>query len=156
MKSSVEVAVLLVVAVGASVATWAAGGRPSGRPEVELAKAPLRPGEVRLEQLRQEGFDDILWVDAREREAWQRDGVVGSIHLSVQSPESLELQIERHLEALATASRVVVYCNDLHCALSHQLAEALRGMGLIPGRIEVLKGGMVALRQSDLPRRDST
>lgn len=150
MKSSVEVAVIALAAVAAAILTWAADGRPSGQPSEELARAPLRPGEVRLETLREQGLEEILWVDARKQADWKTDGLPGSIHLTILSDESLEAQVERHLGQLATATRVVVYCDDLHCSLSHDLATALRDLGLVPGEIVVLQGGMTALRQGGM------
>ncbi len=150
MKSSLEVAVIGLAAVAASLGTWMAGGRPSGLPEAELAETALRPGEVRLSTLREQGLEGILWVDARKESAWMEDGLEGSIHLTIQSDESLGAQVERHFEKLAVAKRVVVYCDDLHCSLSHDLAKALGDMELVPGEILVLQGGMTALRQAGM------
>lgn len=155
MKSSIEVAVIGVVAVAASLGTWMAGGSPSGMPEKELAAAPLRPGEVRLATLVEGGLDGILWVDARKESAWKSDGLEGSIHLTILSDEPLMAQVERHLDALADAGRVVVYCDDLHCSLSHDLAGGLREIGIVPGEILVLQGGMTALRQGGLVKGSS-
>lgn len=148
MKSSVEVVLIAVAAVGAGFATWAASGRPSGDPAVELRETPLREGEVRLETLREQGIEGILWIDARKRPAWEEDGLEGSIHLSMVADAPLGAQIEQHFEALSAATRVVIYCDDIHCSLSHDLAEKLRGeyAGLVPGEILVLQGGVTALR----------
>lgn len=150
MKSSLEVGLIGLVAVAAGLVTWMAEGRPSGIPADELAAAPLRPGEVRLETLREQGLDGILWVDARKESAWKTDGLAGSIHLTILSDRSLGEQVESHLEALAGATRVIVYCDDLHCSLSHDLADALRGQGFVPGEILVLHGGMTALRAAGM------
>lgn len=150
MKSSIEVAIIGVVAVAASFGTWMVGGRPSGMPEKELATTPLRPGEVQLATLVEQGLDGILWVDARKESAWKGDGIKGSIHLTILSDDPLMAQVERHMEALAGAERVVVYCDDLHCSLSHDLAKGLREVGIVGGEILVLQGGMTALRQGGL------
>lgn len=150
MKSPMEVAIISVVAVAAGLGTWMANGRPSGIPETELAETPLREGEVRLATLQKEGLQDVLWVDARKESAWKADGLEGSIHLTIQSDENLGAQVERHFEKLAMASRVVVYCDDLHCSLSHDLAKALAEMELVEGEILVLQGGMTALRQAGM------
>lgn len=150
MKSSIEVVIIGLVAVAASFGIWMAGGRPSGMPEQELASAPLRPGEVQLATLVEGGLDGILWVDARKESAWTSDGLKGSIHLTILSDDPLMAQVEEHLEELSDAGRVVVYCDDLHCSLSHDLANALREIGIVPGEILVLQGGMTALRQGGL------
>ncbi len=155
MKSSYEVAVIVVVAVAAGVGTWVANGRPPAYPAAEADATPLRPGEVRLEMLQEKGLDGILWVDARKASAWQSDGLPGSIHLTIQSDESLGAQVERNLERLAMAGRVVVYCDDLHCSLSHDLATALRALELVPGEILVLQGGMTKLREAGLLKDSS-
>lgn len=155
MKSSIEVALIGAAAVAAGVATWMADGQPSGSPAQALLEAPLRPGEVRLETLRAEGLDGILWVDARKEPAWREDGLAGSIHLTIQSDEPLDAQVERHFEVLAQARRVVVYCDDLHCSLSHDLAKALGAQGIVSGEIRVLQGGMTALRAAGMVKDSS-
>ena len=50
--------------------------------------------------------------------------------------------------ALFGARLMVIYCDDLNCALSHELAERLKHEfeGLVPEDIRVLQGGHVALR----------
>ncbi|BCX47305.1 hypothetical protein HAHE_12130 [Haloferula helveola] len=152
MKSSVEVALIAGFAILAGTGTWFASGRPSGEPVTELAQTPLKEGEVRLQTLLEEGTTGVLWVDARRKDAWQKDGLEGSIHVTTLSDEDLGMQIVRHENAFFGAAKVVIYCDDLHCSLSHDLAERMKAeySALVAGEILVLQGGMTALREAGM------
>lgn len=157
MKSSIEVAVLALVAVAGSIGAWVVQGRPSGKPEVELSKQPLRDGEVSLETLKADDFDGILWVDARKKADWQKDGVSGSINITHLSDEDLGMQVANHAGALLDAKKVIVYCDGYDCTLSHDLVKALTAdyRDFIEGEILVLHGGMVALRKAGMVKSSS-
>ncbi len=130
--------------------TWLVDGRPSGDPAIEAARTPLKPGEIRLEDLQE--LEGVVWVDARRAGEWRRDGLPGSIHLTTLSDTDLGTQLAENQEALFTADRLVIYCGDLNCGLSHDLAERLRTdyADLIGGEILVLHGGLVALREAGM------
>jgi rhodanese-related sulfurtransferase len=50
----------------------------------------------------------------------------------------------QNLEQLATASRVVIYCDSKLCDASNQVAERLREQGVVPGEILILHDGWQA------------
>lgn len=145
MTSSVQVAIFLgIAAVGAS-AHWLVQGRPVSA-ALAAEETPLQPGEVRLEDVP----DGVLWVDARP-EAARADGELpDAIRLDPASAESLDRQVERHLEALFGAVEIVIFCDDARCNLSHELAKRLREDygGLLGGEVRVLRGGAAALRRA--------
>lgn len=153
MKSSAQLGLITAVAMIGGLCHWLVDGRPSGVPEDEFRAIaargelpPLKEGEVRLESL--EGEEGVLWVDARAKDRWEHDGLAGSISVTSLSDEDLVTQLARYENELFGARLMVIYCDDLNCALSHELAERLRHEfeGLVPGDIRVLQGGHVALR----------
>ncbi|MDF1656456.1 MAG: rhodanese-like domain-containing protein [Verrucomicrobiales bacterium] len=82
--------------------------------------------------------DEILWVDAREREKFEVDHMQGAILLNLGEWGDLMFQ---HMDILQSAfSRpVVVYCDTETCGKSQEVAKRLRELiGLEP--VYVLKG----------------
>ncbi|GAA5482642.1 rhodanese-like domain-containing protein [Haloferula sargassicola] len=157
MRVTHEMTAIVAAAVLLSAGHWLADGRPSGIPAVELAKTPLKEGEIALATLQEEGLDGVVFIDARKPEEWRADGLEGSINVTTLSDQDLVQQLEPHLERLMTARRIVVYCGDIHCGLSHELAERLRDgfSDVLPGRPLVLQGGMTALREAGLVKETS-
>lgn len=154
MRVTHQMAILLGVAALASGGHWLAEGRPSGIPAVELESIPLKEGEIQLSTLQQEGLEGVLFIDARRNDEWQRDGLEGSINITSLSDEDLVGQLAPHFEALTTARRIVVYCGDIHCGLSHELADRLKAdfSDMLGGELSVLHGGMTALEVAGLVR----
>ncbi len=150
MRIAHEMTAIVAAAAIASGIHWMAEGRPSGIPAEELARTPLREGEVEWSTLRAEGLDGVLFIDARRAEEWQRDGLKDSINITPLSDLDLVEQLAPHIDALASARRIVVYCGDLHCGLSHELAERLKAefSELMAGEPSVLHGGMTALKEA--------
>lgn len=152
MSSSTELALVVAVAGLLGSASWMIDGRPPGIPDPAGTGVPLREGEVRLEQLSETQREGSLWVDARAPAIWRIDGLDGSINLSTQGGIPLDRQVAVHAEALLGAERIVVYCDDVFCGLSHQLVEALEAdfSDLLGGEIVILHGGARALREEGL------
>lgn len=153
MKSAAQLGVISLIAALGGLGHWLADGRPSGIPEKDFAEnlvtgelPRLKEGEVRLADV--ENLEGILWVDARRKDRWEQDGLKGSISITSLSDEDLVTQLARYENELFGASTLVIYCDDLNCALSHELAERLKRdfEGLVPADIRVLQGGHVALR----------
>ncbi|MEP4078277.1 rhodanese-like domain-containing protein [Haloferula sp.] len=148
MKSVVELGLIAGVAVVAGLGNWLVGGKPSGDPVLELEQIPLKEGEVYLSEALEWDKEGVVWVDARPAEKWREETMAGSINITMQSDEDLGAQIANHVDAILGASRVIVFCDDVHCSVSHDLREQLKGeyRDLVAGEIFVLHGGMTALR----------
>lgn len=157
MKSVTELGLITGVALLAGLGNWLIEGKPSADPVKELGQMPLKEGEILLEQALKEGGEGLVWVDARPTENWKAERMRGSINITMQSDEALGDQIVRHQDALFGASRVIVYCDDVHCSVSHDLSERLKGeyRDLVAGEILVLHGGMTALRGAGLVTNSS-
>jgi rhodanese-related sulfurtransferase len=119
-----------------------AGGLAVVHPRTpQWAPAPLDEGEVRLETVLQWPEDTYVLLDARTATAYRQDHIPGALLLNEDDWDHLLFQ---HLEQLATASRVVVYCDSRLCNAAEQVAERLREQGVVPGEILVLHDGWVA------------
>ena len=152
MKSVAELGLIAGVAVVAGLGNWLASGRPSADPVRELELVPLKDGEILLDQALKDGGEGLVWVDARPAEMWRKETMKGSINITMQSDQALVDQLARHSDVLFEASRVIVFCDDVHCSVSHDLSERLKGeyRDFVAGKILVLHGGMTALRAADL------
>ncbi len=160
MRGLVELALILGVSALAATAHWVVAGRPApvlvsttaiaGEPVIAL-----KPGEVMLAEILGEA-GGVLWVDARAPEEWQENGVHGSVNLSPRATEPLDAQIAAIVDRLGGSSRVVIYCADAGCGLSHEVAEALKPYrDLFGGDIVVLHGGVEVLRAAGVIRSSS-
>lgn len=91
----------------------------------------------------------VLFVDARNAAAYQRQHIPGALSLSERGWEGL-------LEALVTAwrpaGRVVAYCDDQGCEASQSVARRLR-RELGVNDVFVLKGGWRAWLEAQKPGR---
>lgn len=136
------------IAVVASAGAWLVDGRPSDDPEKEMARVELRDGEISLEQLAEHGEQGVLWADARREDEWKADGLVGSIHVTTLSDENVGDQLIRYQDEIAKVQMMVIYCADVNCGMSHELAEIIKSdyAGLAPEEVWVLHGGLTALR----------
>lgn len=88
-------------------------------------------------------FPQVLWVDARSLEAYQRGHIPGAVWLSQDDWES---GVEAFLSAWEPGQAVVVYCDE-RCNESAAVAEILeKDYGI--ESVYVLRGGMAAWQQA--------
>ena len=105
----------------------------------------LKPGEVCLQQVPPDA--KVLWVDARSRKDWEKTGVSGSVLWNLDPAEDMQaFEAEIAIRIMETP-RVIVYCGDENCGLSHQIAERIRGLQL-GAEVSVLRGGWRALNEA--------
>jgi rhodanese-related sulfurtransferase len=148
MRAALELVMVLTCASLGALATWKIAGPPSR--EIPCDPAALAPEEICLATLQAEWpAGSFLWIDARPAEEWRRDGVEGSISLTLTGGPPFQEQIEASLEKLATSSRAVVYCGSVGCGLSKEMVRRLNELGLIP-EVRALHGGWEALHQAGL------
>lgn len=137
-------AIILLAAAGA-LATFAITGPPSR--EVACDPKGLAEDEACLETLPQGEDAGILWVDARSRAEWEKNGLPGSILWNLDPEESMQEFEADAAPRLIEAKRVVVYCGDEQCGLSRQVANRIRQLGF-EVEVVVLYGGWRALQQA--------
>lgn len=129
---------LLLPVVPALLSAW---WHPSGPSWDRMA---LAEGEVNLVMV--EGWPGpVLWVDARNAEAFARGRIPGAVNLY---PGNFEEQAGAFLEVWEPDMPVVIYCDSLECGASAELADKLRlEWGLED--IYVLKGGWASWQKAN-------
>lgn len=107
--------------------------------------ATLKPGEVCLEQISPAA--KVLWVDARLRKEWVKNGLPGSVLWNLDPGEDMQAFEADVAMRIMETQRVIVYCGDENCGLSHQIADKIRGLQL-GAEVSVLRGGWRALSEA--------
>lgn len=107
--------------------------------------ATLKSGEVCLQQIPAE--TNILWVDARLRKDWEKTGVPGSILWNLDPAEDMQAFEAEAAMRIMESPRVIVYCGDENCGISHQVADRIKGLQL-NAEVSVLRGGWRALKDA--------
>ncbi len=137
----------LAAIVGISLA--AAGGTYwiKGPPARTLSCDPatLKPGEVCLQQISPDA--KVLWVDARSRKDWEKNGLLGSVLWNLDPGEDMQVFEADVAMRIMETPQVIVYCGDENCGLSHQIADKIRGLQL-GADVSVLRGGWRALNEA--------
>jgi rhodanese-related sulfurtransferase len=139
MGSGLQALVIGVVALLGSLAVWKLAGPPER----------LRDGEVYLSTVQEEWGGEVLWVDARKRSEWKKNGLAGSVLISLEAGEDFESLVAEAIEKFATAERVVVYCGSRGCSTGLEVAAKLEEFQLGP-RCYSLHGGVQTLIDAGL------
>lgn len=128
--------------IGLSLA--AAGGTylVKGAPERKLACDPatLKQDEICLEQVP----EGVLWIDARPRAEWEKNGVPGSILWNLEASEDAQAFEAEAAAKIIENPNVVVYCSNENCGISRQVADKILNLNL-DAEVKVLRGGWQAL-----------
>jgi rhodanese-related sulfurtransferase len=86
--------------------------------------------------------DNVLWVDARPTEEFDRDHVPGAISLNEDRwSEGLSQFLASQW---SPEKKIVVYCSAASCNLAEDVARRLREEAKLPNEIRILKGGWEA------------
>lgn len=143
MKTLVQLAILTAVALTAAGATYLIKGPPQ---RVLLCDpAALKPDEVCLEQISAD--EPVVWVDARSRAEWQKNGLPGSVLWNLDPAEDAAAFEAEIAMKIVETPRAIVYCSDENCGVSRQVAERIRGLGM-GAEVSVLHGGWRALSEA--------
>jgi rhodanese-related sulfurtransferase len=143
MNSLGQLAVTGCISLAAAGGTFLIKGPPARA--LHCDPASLKSDEVCLESI--PAGADVLWVDARTRSDWEKDGVVGSLLWNLDPAEDMQAFEAEAAVRMVAASRVVVYCSDENCGVSRQIAERIRKLDLGP-EVLVLRGGWRALNEA--------
>jgi rhodanese-related sulfurtransferase len=138
-----SVAQLLVV-VGLSAAgaggTYLVKGAPVRTVAVVCDPKTLKPDEVCIDQV----TGPVLWIDARPRADWLKNGLTGSILWNLDPGEDANAFEEAAMLGIAENPRVVIYCSSEACGVSRQIAAKVNALGMAT-EVKVLRGGWDAL-----------
>jgi rhodanese-related sulfurtransferase len=84
---------------------------------------------------------------------WEKNGIAGSILITTADGENFDQLLETAFPLLAEKQkRVVVYCGDLGCGMSREIAKRIRDYQLVP-EVRALHGGWKALEQAGMLSR---
>jgi rhodanese-related sulfurtransferase len=105
-------------------------------------ETPVAASEmVTVAQAREWG-DNVIWVDARPHEEFEREHVPGAVSLNEDRWNELLPQM---LATWSPEKRVVVYCSSESCGSSREVARKLREQAQLKD-VFVLEGGWEAWR----------
>lgn len=150
MNAFGQFAVIAAIALAAAGGTWLAKGPPDRM--VRCDPALLKPDEICLESI--PAGMDVVWVDARPRKDWEKNGVPGSVLWNLDPAEDMQaFEAEVAMKA-ATTPRVIVYCGSESCGVSRQIADRIRALDL-GAEVFVLHGGWRALSSAGRVRGSS-
>lgn len=150
MSAFRQLAAITVMALMAAGATWLVKGPPVR--ELRCDPASLKSDEVCLQQIPEDA--EVVWVDARSRADWQKNGVPGSVLWNLDPSEDMQVFEAEVALRVAEVPRVIVYCGDEACGVSRQVAERINALGL-GAEISVLYGGWRALSEAGRVRNSS-
>jgi rhodanese-related sulfurtransferase len=143
MNALVQLAAISAIALAAAGGTFLIKGPPQRA--LHCDPATIKPDEVCLEQIPAEAA--IVWVDARSRVDWQKNGLPGSLLWNLDPAEdATDFEAEVAMR-IAETPRAIIYCGDENCGVSRQVAERIRALGL-EAEVSVLHGGWRALREA--------
>jgi rhodanese-related sulfurtransferase len=135
MRTVIEIGVLLLLAGGGALLTKAF--HPLA-PALYLQNEPLSEDEVTLLIVAERWGDEVIWIDARQREDFEKGHIPGAMLLNEQGWTDQLWEIWPTLETGDVP--VVVYCDSRACHASRKIADRLRQNTGREG-IFVLKGG---------------
>lgn len=138
MNAAGQLAAILFAVAGAAAGTYLIKGPPVRA--LVCNPGDLKPGEICLQQIPTDG--KILWVDARPRKDWEKNGLPGSVLWSLESGEDQQAFEADIMARIMENPRVIVYCGGESCDLSHQVAAKIKELG---ADVLVLRGGWQAL-----------
>jgi rhodanese-related sulfurtransferase len=161
MKTLRQTLLIGVLSLAAAGATYLVKGPPDRTVEVSCDPAALKPGELCLEQVVAGGSGNLVWIDARSRREWERDGYPGSLLWNLDGSEdanafaaTVAAYLFEKLSNSAETPRVIVYCGNADCGVSHQVAEQIRALQL-GVEVNVLRGGWQALAAAGMVKGPS-
>lgn len=152
MRGMYQSLAIAAVAGAAALITYQIKGVPDRT--IVCDAAIIKPEEICLATVIGEWQSDVVWIDARRRTDWKKDGLPGSLLLTTADGENFDSLLEQAFPRLSEGKKVVVYCSDVGCGTSLEIAKRIRDFGLVPD-VRALHGGWKALVQGGLIKSDS-
>lgn len=141
MNAVAELAVVVALSALGAGGTYFIKGAPARM--VVCDPATLKPGEICLQQV----VEPVVWVDARPRKDWEKNGIAGSILWNLDPDEDAQaFEVDAMTKALENP-RLVVYCSTEDCGVSKQVADKIRALDS-SFDVKSLRGGWQALREA--------
>lgn len=141
MNTALQWAAVLGLAVVGAGATYLIKGPPVKFTVCD--PATLKPGEVCLQQVQ----EPVVWIDARPRKEWEKNGLPGSILWNLDAAEDASAFEMEAMTKLLENPKAVVYCSNEDCGVSQQVAEKIRKLDSSYD-VKALRGGWQALKDA--------
>lgn len=138
MSALLQAVVIVALAAGAAVLTREYHPRA---PALYLIEAPVQKDEVNLKQVQERWKGDVIWIDARSQEAFQKEHIPGALLLNEQGFMEQSFAL---MDVLQTTTKpVIIYCDGEKCDASRTMRTRL--LETFPlDNCFVLKGGWPA------------
>ena len=135
--------IILVLTVAAAGVTNFLHPRP---PLWHSSLAPMRDDEVNPAEVEKRWRGEVLWIDARARESYDKEHVPGALLINEQELDTL---LTEHFEKLQDNKKpIVVYCDGKACHASRKIRDYLaEKIGL--DNLFVLVGGWPAWKAAN-------
>lgn len=148
----------LIILLAAGCLYWADAVyfAPSRMPVCDQSNLP--EGRICLETIRNARGGRVVWVDARSESDFEINHLMFSdnrmfpIRPGAQKTQQTDAAVERLMAAEERGECIVVFCTQ-SCTASEEIAEHLRGLGIIEAPIYVLEGGWDALVAAGMVHR---
>jgi rhodanese-related sulfurtransferase len=144
-----QAAMICGITAVASLVTWLLHEPSQDR--LHCDPSALAADQICIEQVPLDA--KLLWVDARSRQLWMRNGMPGSVLWNLDPAEDMNEFEAAVAMRLLDSPQVIVYCDDEQCGISRQVAERIRALGL-GAEVSILFGGWEALAAAGLVRSD--
>lgn len=131
------------ISLAAAGGSWLLRKEPVEKPAFSCDPTKLHDDEICLTDAK----GKVLWVDARSRSQWQKNGLKGSILWNMDPKEDANLFEAEALPHIAAAELVVIYCGSEKCGTSREVAGRIRKMEIGPP-VKILHGGWDAIKGS--------
>ncbi len=141
LKPVLQAAAIVLLSTIAAAITWGVAPPPD---ETACDPTTLKKGEICLESIPTD--KEVLWIDARPRSDWERDGIEGSILWNYEDGEDFKEMEQQAALKIFTTPYVVVYCSDKGCGTSRKLADHIIEELQLPAEVHVLHGGWSVLK----------
>ena len=141
MKPVLQAAAIVLLAAIAALITWAVSG-PADAPLCD--PSTLRKGEICLQDIPTDR--DVLWIDARSRSDWEKNGLQGSILWNYEASEDFDEMERKAVEKIFNTPYVIVYCGDKGCETSRKIAGHITDKLKLEAEVHVLHDGWKALQ----------
>lgn len=127
--SAVAILVAITYFVRGAGAVEKVGHEKESQPTAK--ESSISEGYISIKQAN--AMQNVLWIDARSRAQWQSNGKQGSLFITLDPREDLQLLIEQNMQRLYQAEQakelVVIYCNQTNCSDSQLVKNALTEAG---------------------------
>ena len=142
MKPVFQIAIFFAISASAAGISWIARDKnPKPDPVPHCDPAAIKPDEICFDQVP----EGALWIDARTRMEWQKNGYPNSILWNLDPGEDSNKMEADAFAKIAESKLVVVYCTSQACGTSRQIAEKIRKLEL-GVEVKTLFGGYPSIR----------